>query len=115
MKKIYLAIPYTFNPELSVKVADQVAAALMLQGHVVFSPISQSHRVADFLADELRFSQEFWMSQDLPFVEWADEVCIVLIGENGMQLVEESKGVQTEMKHATQLGKPISYTNYTLN
>jgi nucleoside 2-deoxyribosyltransferase len=81
--KIYLAIPYTFNPELSFKIANRLSAELMSKGHVVFSPISHSHPIADFLPDELRTNSKWWMTQDLPFVEWADEVHAVCIGEYG--------------------------------
>jgi nucleoside 2-deoxyribosyltransferase len=105
--KIYLAIPYTFNPSLSFQVANEVAARLMSEGHVVFSPISHSHPVADHLPQELRTDSNWWMSQDLPFVEWADEVHVVSIGGYGWDLIEESKGVQMELEHANKIGKPV--------
>jgi nucleoside 2-deoxyribosyltransferase len=110
--KIYLAIPYTYNPEESFRVANRVAATLMQTGHVVFSPISHSHPVADFLPEALRTDADWWMAQDLPFVEWADEVWVVQIGEKGMELIETSKGVQMEIIHATQHGKPVNIIEY---
>lgn len=104
---IYLAIPYTFNPDLSFRIANKVAARLMSEGHVVFSPISHSHPLADYLPNELRTDAEWWMTQDLPFVEWADETHIICIGEFGATLIEESKGVQREIKHSQLHNKPI--------
>ena len=87
--KIYLAIPYTFNPELSFKIANRMSAELMKKGHVVFSPISHSHPIADFLPDALRTNSNWWMTQDLPFVEWADEILVVVIGDMGGELIEK--------------------------
>lgn len=110
--KIYLAIPYTFNPELSQKIANQIAADLMTQGHVVFSPISHSHGIADHLPDNLRTDSHWWMDQDLPFVEWADELHLVCIGEFGHELIEQSKGVQMEIAHAKLHHKPIEIIEY---
>jgi hypothetical protein len=69
----------------------------MSEGHIVFSPISHSHPIADHLPDQLRTDSNWWMNQDLPFVDWADEVHVVCIGELGHELIEQSKGVQMEI------------------
>jgi nucleoside 2-deoxyribosyltransferase len=110
--KIYLAIPYTFNPAKSFVIANKVTAKLMEAGHVVFSPISHSHNVADFLPPELRTDSDWWMQHDLPFVEWADEVHVVCIGEYGCNLIEDSKGVRMEIEHAKLHHKPIKIIDY---
>jgi nucleoside 2-deoxyribosyltransferase len=110
--KIYLAIPYSFNPELSADLANKAAARLMQDGHVVFSPISHSHGIADYLPPSLRTDSHWWMQQDLPFVDWADEVHVVVIGELGHELIEQSIGVQAEIKRAKQLGKPVHYVQH---
>lgn len=107
--KVYLAIPYSFNPELSYKIANKVAAGLMAEGYVVFSPISHSHPIAAHLAPELRTDHEFWMKQDLPMLEWADELHVI---ELGGKLTEQSRGVNEEMHTAFKLGKPIKYIFY---
>lgn len=112
--KIYLAIPYTFGPSFSFDIANRVCADLMSKGHVVFSPISHSHPVADHLPKELRTDADWWMNQDLPFVEWADCVCVVRIGRLGDVLIEKSKGVQMELKRANELNKPIHIIEYNL-
>lgn len=110
--KIYLAIPYTFNPDFSFDVANRCAAKLMNDGHVVFSPISHSHIISDFLEPHIRLDHEFWMMQDLPMVEWADEVHVVLIGEYGDKLVSESRGVCKEIETAKKMGKTIKFIEY---
>jgi hypothetical protein len=110
--KIYLAIPYTWNPKKSFEIANKVSADLMSKGYVVFSPISHSHAIADHLPDNLRTDSQWWMSQDLPLVEWSDEVHVVVIGELGNELIEKSKGVQMELKHAKQNFKPVKIYEY---
>jgi nucleoside 2-deoxyribosyltransferase len=110
--KIYLAIPYTFNPEQSFRIANKVSAKLMSEGHTVFSPISHSHPIADHLPDELRTNSQWWMTQDLPLVDWADEVHVVCIGEYGANLIEDSKGVKMELEYAKQNNKPIKIIEY---
>jgi nucleoside 2-deoxyribosyltransferase len=110
--KIYLAIPYSFNPAYSFRIANKMAAKLMSEGHVVFSPISHSHNIADHLPDKLRKDSKWWMKQDIPFVGWADEVHVVCIGEMGCDLIEDSAGVQEEIERAKQLNKPIKIIDY---
>lgn len=110
--KIYLAIPYTFNPTLSHKIANKITADLMSKGHVVFSPISHSHHIADHLPELLRTDSDWWMSQDLPFIEWADEVFVVCLGEYGADLIEKSQGVQAELAHAKKHNKLIHFIEY---
>lgn len=111
MNKIYLAIPYSFNPIISFEIANMVAAKLMSENNLVFSPISHTHHVADYLDEKLRTDSLFWMIHDLPFVEWADELHVVVIkGEvDGYELIAQSKGVQMEIEHAKKFNKPIKY------
>lgn len=110
--KTYLAIPYSFNPFLSCKIADEVADKLMQEGHIVFSPISHSHGIANYLPALVRTDSDWWMTQDLPFVEWCDEVHVVVIGEKGLELIIASKGVQAELAHAAKFGKTIKYLSW---
>jgi nucleoside 2-deoxyribosyltransferase len=110
--KIYLAIPYSFNPAYSFRIANKVAAKLMSEGHVVFSPISHSHNIADHLPDKLRTDSKWWMEQDLPMIDWCDEVHAVCIGENGSELIAESKGVVEEIEYANKLRKPVKIIDY---
>lgn len=111
----YLCIPYSFAPELSFAIANEVAAELMLQGKVVFSPVSHSHHIADYLPKEHRTSHEFWMKQDLPVLRKCDELLVVVIGENGHQLIAESKGCHDEIGEAMIRQIPINYYQYDFN
>lgn len=110
--KIYLAIPYSFNPAFAFKIANKVAAKLMSEGHTVFSPISHSHNIADYLPDRLRTDSKWWMKQDLPMIDWCDELHVVCIGEYGAELIAESKGVTEEIEYARELKKPIKVIDY---
>lgn len=110
--KIYLAIPYSFNPALSFRIANKITAQLMSEGHTVFSPISHSHCVADHLPDHLRTDSDWWMQHDLPMIDWAEKVHVVCIGECGVDLIENSKGVQMEMAHARKTNKPVHIMEY---
>ena|SRR6185369_5341778 len=110
--KIYLAIPYTWNPAKSFEIANKVSAKLMENGNVVFSPVSHSHGIADHLPTNIRTDSHWWMTQDLPLVEWADELHVVVIGENGNALIEQSRGVQMEIAHAKKHQKQIHIYEY---
>lgn len=106
--KIYLATPYS-HPSESARVhrfdiANRVAATLMAQGHVVFSPISHSHPIAAYLPDEQLLDHEFWMAQDLPFLRWADALYVY-----PKDAADVSRGVARDVEEAETLGKAIVY------
>lgn len=98
--KIYLAIPYSGQENISFIKANRAAAKLMLEGNIVFSPISMSHPIASQC--DLPGDWEFWKKLDEAFIEWCDEMHVVCLPE-----WEKSKGVQAEMKIAKMMGKPI--------
>jgi len=109
---VYLALPYTFNGEKSFDIANIVAAKLMNEGNIVFSPISHAHHISDYLDPELKYDQEFWMGQDLPMLSKCDKLAIVHIGIDGPKLIENSKGCQSELKHAKTFGIPVEQYYY---
>lgn len=114
-KLIYLAIPYTWNPEVSYEIANKVSAELMKGGHVVFSPISHSHPIASHLDKSLRTDHVFWMGKDLPVLKKCDELCIVHIKGKGLdpeKLIKESRGLQEEIQTAKNEGIPITDIDY---
>lgn len=105
MKKIYIASPYSHtNPavrDARFKQAACYAGLLMGQGHIAFSPIAHSVPVvrnSRAVPDDLTV----WMRQDLPFVEWCDEL-------HQLQLDgwEDSVGCYIERRHADVHGKKI--------
>lgn len=108
MSFVYLASPYTPHAgesiEERVAAARQVAARLMAEGCVVFSPVSHSHEIADHLAPALRLDHEFWMRQDLAILRYADRL-VVLRLPGWLQ----SRGVLREIACAKDLGIPIDY------
>lgn len=110
-KLTYLAIPYTWNPNKSFDIANKMASILMQGGKAVFSPISHAHPIADHMGEELRTSQEFWMKQDSLILSRCDEMIVVVIN-NDMSLIENSKGVQEELSIAKELNIPVKYIYY---
>ena len=106
MKRIYLCAPYSHpDPkvrEARVDKADMMAAQLMEQGHVVFSPLSHSHRIAHYIDNHL--DHDFWLNQDLSFIDWCDEVLVLKLDG-----YERSRGIRVEIDYAVQIGKPVKY------
>jgi hypothetical protein len=105
--KIYLAIPYSGFEEESFRVANKIAAKLMNEGHLVFSPISHTHPIA--LAGNLPIGWEYWKKFDESFLEWCDTLYVIIMDNNGTERIEASKGVNGEMNITTSLSKPIIY------
>lgn len=110
MKKIYLATPYS-HPLESVRrerfeLVNIAAAKLMLQGYLVFSPISHTHPISE--AVEMPQDWDFWEKYDRTFIEWADEIHV--LKQYGW---EDSIGVTAEIKLAEQMGKPVVFIELT--
>ena len=108
---MYLSIPYSHEDERIMrrrfKTANKVAWHLMnsgpsTQGPAVFSPISMSHSIEAEV--EERQGHEFWMAQDLPYLDngWADALIVVTAG--GWR---ESTGVTAELQKAREMGIPV--------
>ena len=99
--KIYLAIPYSGNEEESFRTANAFAGKLMRMGHIVFSPISHTHPISETW---WTMPWEFWKSQDEAFLEWCDELYVIMA--DGWK---DSKGVTEEIKIIKEMKKPIHY------
>ncbi len=104
--KIYLASPYSHQREdVKLKRYNDVrhkTAELMMDGHIVFSPIAYSHQF--HMDHDLPGDWQFWQTYDRAFIEWCDEVWIYMLP--GWQ---ESHGVQAEISIAANMGKIIQY------
>jgi hypothetical protein len=105
-KKIYLAVPYS-DPDPAVKENRFEAVTiktgeLMNEGYLVYSPITACHPVA--VRCSLPGSWEYWQELDIAFIEWCDEVWILMLPG-----WTESTGVNAEIKIARRLNKPIKY------
>lgn len=108
MKKIYLACPYAHRDLAVMKsrvvAATATAARLMLQGHNVFSPLTHSDPVADYLSDQVRWDHGFWLSRDYQWIDACDELWILCL--DGW---EDSFGVKSETRYARKRGMPTVY------
>ncbi len=100
--KIYLAIPYSGMEQESFVLANHIAAKLMREGHIVYSPISHAHPIA--MQEHLPTGWEYWAKTDKEFIRWCDKVC--LIRKAGWR---KSKGVQAELQLASTLKKDVVY------
>lgn len=107
MKKIYLAIPYSGMTESSYEQATKATAELM-SGDLnvnVFSPITHSHPLTQH---GLRGDWQFWKQVDFQFIDWAEEVWVI-IPEEGIKRVLMSVGVIAEINYANDTKKPVKY------
>ena len=102
----YLACPYS-HPDAAVRQyrfeqVNAVAAELIRNGHIIFSPISHSH----FISTDhgLSCDWEFWKAQDEVFVTLSSRVIVLML--DGWK---ESVGVSAEIALAKQLRLPIEY------
>jgi hypothetical protein len=102
----YLAAPYS-HPDRKVRLArfnavNVAAGQLMRQGHLVFSPISHTHPIAE--AGGLPLGWEFWAAFDRAYLEASRELIVLRL--DGWR---ESVGVTAELAIAAELGIPVSY------
>ena len=102
MRKVYLAIPYSRYEEKSFQLANEVAALLIKEGNIVFSPISMSHPIATI--GKLKGDWETWKKIDFEFIKWCDDVVLINFDE---EAVKNSIGVQDELRYAKEIGKNI--------
>jgi nucleoside 2-deoxyribosyltransferase len=108
MKLIYLACPYTHEDvsvrEERTKEVTRVAARLMLEGFNVFSPITHSHYINDFMPEEIKCDFDFWIERDFQILDGCDELFVLCL--DGWR---NSKGVKAEISFAKKKGIPITY------
>lgn len=104
--KLYLATPFSHKDRHVMlerfNVVNKVAAKLMANGYIVYSPISHTHPISE--AGSLPTDWEFWKEQDSPFLEWCDELWVLVV--NGWR---DSVGVQAEIEEARELNKPVRF------
>jgi hypothetical protein len=114
----YLASQYTshfpikFIAKLIMKyrwhmVSKQVVP-LMMQGYVVFGPITHSHTawVKAGIKDDVQTDHDFWMSQDWWYVSRCDIMFVYNYKYGG-----GSTGVDREIEWCKQMNKDIVYLN----
>lgn len=96
---IYLGTCYSHPVErvrqLRYAAVNDFAARLLMDGIPVFSPISQSHSIADYMEPERRMDHAFWMRADLPLLGAAAGLLVFC-----MPGWEQSRGLKEEMEFA---------------
>lgn len=107
MSKIYLAIPYTGIEHRSFETCSKIAHDLIIEGHFVFSPISHSHPI--WIAGGRVSGADVWLRQDEEFMKWAEEVRVIVLEKDGIERIQNSKGVQKELGWAREQNKPITF------
>ena len=104
-KRVYLACPYSHPDkkirEWRVEQANQKAAELMMQGYLVFSPLSHSHPISEY-CDVDPCDNGFWLEQDLWILNGCDEFHVLCLPG-----WVDSKGIQEEDKYASIMGLTI--------
>ena len=97
--KVYLACPFSHkNPMVRkrrVFISTMCAAMILKNGYMVYSPLTHTSSIAEFLPPENECSWKYWKDISLTFVDWADELWVIML--NGWQ---KSIGVAAEIKHA---------------
>jgi hypothetical protein len=104
----YLAIPYS-HPDPAVRearfeLANRIAADLMREGRIIYSPISHSHPIAKY---GLPLDWEYWEKVNLIYLEMCSKM-IVVMAEGW----EQSIGIKSEIEIMERMGKEIEY--YTI-
>jgi hypothetical protein len=104
---IYLACPYTHHSAAirlqRFQQATKAAAALIRQGHIVFSPITMTHPIdIEMAGSENTLGSDFWVAFDETFMERCD--VFVLLPLDGW---EQSGGVRREIEYFRKAGKPL--------
>ena len=108
-KIIYLACPYTHPDgrirEERFRSATEVAADLIRQGHIVYSPITMTHPIDVVLAGTgSTLGSDFWVSFDEAFMDACSEMVILKV--DGW---DKSAGIKREIAYFKKQGKPIRY------
>lgn len=105
-KLTYLAVPYSHHdPSVRrdrFRAANQAAGMLMSGGHIVFSPISHTHPIADECA--LPTGWDYWGAFDRAYLSVSARVVVLMI--DGWR---ESVGVSAEITIANEMGIPVEY------
>lgn len=105
---VYLGSPYTKYPagiEAAFKDVSNLAARLVAEGFIIFSPIAHSHVLAEH-SSLPTLDYNVWLGQDFEIIRRCDTMFLAT-----MTGWEESYGMHKEIEHALALGKPI----YTLD
>jgi hypothetical protein len=108
---VYLACPYT-HPDPNVRrerfvSATTVAAILIGQGRIIYSPITMTHPIDLLLAgDGKTLGSDYWVLFDEAFMDMCAEMFVIQI--EGWR---DSEGIRREMEYFKSQGKPIRFVD----
>lgn len=102
----YLACPYTHSDPLVKQerfdLVTKLAGQLMNQGHIIFSPITHCHPIAEFCS--LPGDWKYWEKTCRAYMRYSSEMIVYQL--DGW---DKSDGVKAEMEIAVEMGIPIYY------
>lgn len=108
----YLATQYSKHPQgvnAAWQEACRVAASLLRQGVIVFSPIAHSHGIAHCGAID-PLDHDIWIPADKPFMDAARG--LIVYRDEGWK---NSKGIAIEIEEFKKAGKPVYYLDPGIN
>lgn len=106
----YIGIPYTgaMGPmsspaarEQSFHVVNKIAAFFLLQGELIYSPITHSHPIHYYMG-ELGNDHQLWMKYDKSMMDLCNRMYVVCYGE-----YRKSRGVMEEIEYFKKNKKPV--------
>jgi len=110
---IYVAVPYSSDDPAVMQhrfnVVTKVSAALMKRGKMVFSPITHSHPIAQYLDAKTALDWKAWQKFDTKMLKCCDELYVLMLA--GWL---DSVGVGAEMQLARELGMKITFIDERL-
>lgn len=101
---VYLASPYTVNPDLSCEIAKDVVAGCVAEGIPVYAPTLYGHIAAK------DGSYDYWIRHGMKLLEACDS--IVFVKAEGLGPWENSEGCKKEMELASEMGLKAYELNY---
>jgi len=115
MKLIYLASIYSVDKEdgtaptlaemkARTRKVTEKAAEIMQQGYNVFSPLTHSCPIADFISEENRVSHDFWLRLDFDIIKRCDELWVYMLPG-----WDRSYGIAKEIEFAEENGIPVKF------
>jgi len=85
-------------------IATKKAAEIMQEGYNVFSPLSHSDPIADYMPERFRTSHNFWLSVDCDMLKRCDELWVLMLPG-----WERSYGISQEIEFAEENNIPIKF------
>lgn len=99
---VYLASPYSSDPETNFARTLEFVAEEMRKGTIIFSPIAHCHPIAE--AYDMPGDFAFWKKYNMEMLAPAGALWVLKLPG-----WETSIGVTAEIEYATQTQKPIFY------